>query len=444
MPIKGLTDRGLAFPQIGVLRKGAPKDPSGNKPGQDLKYFRVVFDEAEKESAQNFLAAYGQQPARINIMFPFNDLDQIAQFWLEAYTAGRMVARSDGRTFQYLVNTETGEVVVKNGLHVKTGEPVPYKPDEPVGWYKNQRTNKMEPILCKGVGRIRIVVPELHRFAYLLLMTTSVHDIANLSDQLQAIWEGSGHRIAGIPLILQRKPRMVSCPDTNDRTRRVRREKWLLSIEPNPDWVERRLEAMNKSSFLFEQPRSAPRLNAPSINEQVPTMEPSPEWTDVPPSEDFTEDEESFDGEFYEDRAEEGAGPVAAAPEPEPGNTSHAHAPDKEPLRYEPEALKARLVEIAKSATGSMTAEKKGVIVTCLEASLSFTTDPKASRKMLLKYLTGHDSLTELNDGVLLSLYAWLAPHKNETSKEWFASDMAAREAVAAFNAAQPAQQSML
>ena len=42
MPIVGLTDRGMAFPQIGDIRKGEPKGE--NQPGKDLRWFRVEFD----------------------------------------------------------------------------------------------------------------------------------------------------------------------------------------------------------------------------------------------------------------------------------------------------------------------------------------------------------------------------------------------------------------
>ncbi len=43
MAIKGLTtDVRASFPSLGTLRKGAPKDPNGNRPGKDLTSFRFV------------------------------------------------------------------------------------------------------------------------------------------------------------------------------------------------------------------------------------------------------------------------------------------------------------------------------------------------------------------------------------------------------------------
>ena len=59
MTIKNMTDKGLSFPQIGIIRKGAKKEPNG--PGKDLPYFRVDFAEHEKKSAADFAAAYANK-----------------------------------------------------------------------------------------------------------------------------------------------------------------------------------------------------------------------------------------------------------------------------------------------------------------------------------------------------------------------------------------------
>ncbi len=103
MPIKHLTDRGLAFPQIGVIRKGSPKqkrqNPDGSEysiQGKDLKFFRVLFDEAETQAQKAFVEKYGNEPVFMNATFPFNEIDRVWSAWLEAYTSNRLIARSDG------------------------------------------------------------------------------------------------------------------------------------------------------------------------------------------------------------------------------------------------------------------------------------------------------------------------------------------------------------
>src|SRR3990167_2989649 len=98
MAIKGLTDRGMAFPEIGQIRKGAPKTDKGYV-GKDLDYLRVEFDEREVKAAETFNSVYEKKPHLIRIILPFNDINRMWDAYLEAYTAGRMVARSDGERF---------------------------------------------------------------------------------------------------------------------------------------------------------------------------------------------------------------------------------------------------------------------------------------------------------------------------------------------------------
>src|SRR4030042_3084278 len=192
MPIKGLSDRGLSFPEIGRIRKGAPKDETKNKPGTDLKYFRVTFDEKETEAVQIFEKRYGKEPNEIHVILPFNEIDKMGEAWLEAYTAGRMVARADGEYFVYQVDTSTGELLVKNGLD-KEGKQKPYTDGQVVGHdYKNNE------VRCKPVGRLKVIVPELARAAYMTVLTTSINDIVNISEQLSAFQELNNGQIAGI------------------------------------------------------------------------------------------------------------------------------------------------------------------------------------------------------------------------------------------------------
>lgn len=228
MPIKGLTDRGLSFPEIGQIRKGAKK--TARRPGKDLTYFRVEFAEGEEETDALFEKIYGTEPNNINVILPFNEIERCWGAWLEGYTAGRMVARSDGEYIVYQVDTETGDIKVINGKDVKTGAPVPYTEDMVVG-----KDYKGKPVTCKPVGRLRVFIPELGRAAYLTVLTSSLHDIANLSDQLGALKRLNYGQIAGIPLVLRRRPKKISVPMPDGK--RVRQEKWMLSIEADPQWV---------------------------------------------------------------------------------------------------------------------------------------------------------------------------------------------------------------
>jgi hypothetical protein len=249
--IKGLTDRGQAFPQIGNIRKG---DKSGkNGAPKDLNYFRVEFDEKETQAAAAFAAAYPNQPTEVNIFLPFNEIERCWDAWCEGYTAGRMVARSDGENFLYLVDLATGSLVVRDGVRVDNGQKEPHR--EVLGKAKNS------VIKCKPVGRLKVLIPELRRLAYMVVHTTSVIDIRNLSEQLEAIKQINGGQIVGVPLVLKRRPKEISVPNADGTKRRL--VKWMLSIEADPRWVEAKIAQLDRLAL----PDGGPRLALPAVAE---------------------------------------------------------------------------------------------------------------------------------------------------------------------------------
>lgn len=254
MPIKGLTDRAVAFPQIGSIRKGAAKDPTKNQPGSDLKYFRIDLDESEKEALARLVKKYGDKPNDIAIIMPFDTIDQVWDAWREAYTAGALIHRCDGEYVQYAINPTTGERIVTNGVDAN-GQRVKC----------NLKDNQNRSARCKPTGRLNVVIPELERLAYLVVHTTSIHDILNISRQLDAIKSINGGHIAGIPLVLRRRAVKISTP-SGDNGKRARREKWLISIEADPSWVSAKIGAMklavmpSADLLKIEAPDSGPDL----------------------------------------------------------------------------------------------------------------------------------------------------------------------------------------
>jgi len=227
MPIKGMTNRDLAFPTIGQIRKGSKK--TSNAPGRDLTYFRVVFDELEKESERVFNLYYDNEPRSIRIILPFNDIDRVWDAWLEAYTAGRMVARSDGEFVQFATDGITGEIIVKNGVSIATGQPVPHPADNIAGYdYKDR------PIEYKHHGRLKVIIPELERAAYLTVITTGKWDVANMDAELRGFHALNNGQIAGIPLIILRKPEEKPVTINGKRVRKIF---WNIHIEAASDWM---------------------------------------------------------------------------------------------------------------------------------------------------------------------------------------------------------------
>jgi hypothetical protein len=239
MPIKGLSNRGLALPEIGQIRKGSKKrkNQQGKEIfGEELTYFRVEFAEGEEKAAAKFLSVYGDKPNAIRVLLPFNEIERTWDPWKEAYTAGRLVARSDGEFVVYMLDNR-GDVVVQNWLD-KSGNKVPH-PSNNIAGYDFQN----KPVEFKNTGRLKVIVPDLERAAYLTVMTSSTHDIGNISDQLAAFKELNGGQIAGIPFILRRRPAMISTPSKDGP--RVRRKKYLISVEVDANWAKAKFGQLN-------------------------------------------------------------------------------------------------------------------------------------------------------------------------------------------------------
>ncbi|HLC01968.1 MAG TPA: hypothetical protein VJK02_02945 [Anaerolineales bacterium] len=247
MPIVGITDRPAQFPEIGQIRKGAPKVEGEKKPGKDLTFFRVTFDDRETAASDIFVKRYGTQPTEIDVLLPFNSVEENFDAWREAYVAGGLIHRCDGERIWYEVDPKTGERLVT------AGEP-------------SKRCDGSAE--CKPVGRLRVLIPQLQRLAYLTVLTGSVHDILNLHRQLEALMQING-KLAGVPLKLRRRPIKISTP-SGENGKRARREKWLLSIEADPEWVRHKLLAM-KAAALPDN----------GLDEELPLLEAPDEPDDV-------------------------------------------------------------------------------------------------------------------------------------------------------------------
>lgn len=233
MAIIGLTDRPAAPPQLGTLRKGAPKPQNGNKPGADLKHFR--FDSDDAEAVKLFKEIYGDEPRAIRVFVPFATTDQNFDAWREEWTASSLKHRCDGETMV--------RWLTPRGTYSDEPKPCPYLDQE--GKDKG----------CKQTGRLYVIIPELKRFALVTVLTTSIHDILQIHANLAALESARGD-LRGIPLILKRSPREISTPGDNGK--RARREKWLITIEAAPSWVELQLTAQERAALPSVEPLALP------------------------------------------------------------------------------------------------------------------------------------------------------------------------------------------
>jgi len=243
MPIKGLTDQPKQFKEIGQIRKGAPKPKDKKQPGADLTYFRPTFEEGEDKAAAMFREIYGDEPREINIRLPFNTVDENFDAWQEAYVQSGLIHRCDGEYVQYEVDPQTGEALVMDGLDVNSEQ---VKCDGSAD--------------CKPTGRLKVIVPELRRLAFMTVLTTSVWDILNISRQLEAIRYMNGGKLQKVPLVLTRRPREISTP-SGKGGKKARREKWLLGIEADPDWVEAQILRLPAIEEPLQLPPGVPDTN---------------------------------------------------------------------------------------------------------------------------------------------------------------------------------------
>jgi len=246
MPIEGLSKTKMPFPEIGRIRKGAKKIDK-KKPGSDLKYFRVEFAPGEEEAAETFRAAYPtDEPQKINIYFPFKEVNDNWYCYLDAFLAGGLYAQSDRKIYQFVRDGISGEVLVANGLDVSTGEPRPYVKGEPATYYIDGK-GKKQPLFCKPHGLLSVMVIELYRAASLMVVTNSWNDVTQITNQLNFMYKWFGESLQGVPIEMSRKPQMISTP--GDDGKRVRREKWLIQLEVMPKFAKERFKELEKTRF---------------------------------------------------------------------------------------------------------------------------------------------------------------------------------------------------
>lgn len=235
MAIKGLTTKEASFPCIGKLRKGSPKQTRQNKEGKsyeiqgkDLDHFR--FDTKDSRALEDFTRAYGAEPREVNIFFPCPTADENFFTCKEEYAAGGLKHRCDGEFVSVLQvegRSPKGDLRATYQRHFAAPMPCPGG--------------------CKEVGRLKVIIPELNRFAYVTVETHSLNDISNLYQQLTAIEMTFGN-LQAVPFVLKRVPVEISTPVENSM-KRARRESWLLSVEVDPEWSALRLSGMRQHAI---------------------------------------------------------------------------------------------------------------------------------------------------------------------------------------------------
>lgn len=272
------------FASIGQLRKGGAK--SQGRIGPDLDYFRAVFHKGEEASAQVFQRKFGKQPKEIEITFPFDRPARVWSHGLEAYT-GRgiriMLVDPDTNLVQYWFDPHEMKVVVRNGLEVATGAPLIWDEQTPAYRYRGN-DGSIKTTMPKLYCRLRVMVPALERVVYMEVKTGSWNDRANITRQLNGLFELRGS-LKGIPLMLRRRPQVV--PTSRPDGQRFREEKSLISIEPTQEWA----------TLLFQEMQSAA---TPGFTMAVPPI-PEKDSDEPQEQEEVVADEEPQAGDGWQE-----------------------------------------------------------------------------------------------------------------------------------------------
>ena len=258
MQILGLTDDITPrFQNIGKLRKGGEKTAGGY--GPDLDYFRFTSDRPGVVEA--FAEAYGEKPRLLRVFVPHQTVHAAFPTWCEVWNATGLVHRCDGQWMS----------IWRNGSNYSRER----KPCDG-GHEKNDPKND-------SVGRLEVIIPELINagfVGYVTLETHSLHDILHISRTLQAVYDSRGD-LRGVEFTLWRVQETISAPGWGDRKNdRSKVKKWLVKLQPSPDWVRVQLESARMDALGLEAPNVVIDGATGEISERpqlpAPTTAPAP------------------------------------------------------------------------------------------------------------------------------------------------------------------------
>jgi hypothetical protein len=164
----------------------------------------------------------------------------------------------------------------------------------------------------------------------MVVMTTSVHDIINISNQLEGIASMNGGRLAGIPLVLRRRPKKISTP-SGEAGKRARREKWLVSIEADPEWVKAKLVKMYHDALPGNGLGEALQIAPP-----VQVAHAGPDWTTIDGDEGDDEDDERAASEVATETIQEAATTQQPDPPAPPTQATNGAKAKNAALKFQP------------------------------------------------------------------------------------------------------------
>lgn len=171
MAIKGLTDKVVRVPRVGVFKIGEKVQQGTKTYSRSLDHFKFP------EPFDGLLPA---KPSTIEILLPFNSIEECFPTHLTRYKGGTIICRGDGETAD-VYNPETRDYTKGKCKYKDCPDYVADK--------------------CKELGRLNVLIPSLPGLGVWQITTSSYYSITGLIAEMEEIWRLFG-RLTGIPLQL--------------------------------------------------------------------------------------------------------------------------------------------------------------------------------------------------------------------------------------------------
>ncbi|MBA7669984.1 hypothetical protein ES703_78125 [subsurface metagenome] len=206
MPIKGVSDARI-LPRLGHIRLGVKVEPADKSPYPRATDYFVCPPEVE--------AVFGEKPKELQIMFPSNDMEEVARQYLRCYgqTFG-LVCWGDGEKCHRKIDTRTGEMA---GRATKDWV---WKDELPCDYEQCPEY----PARCRRVMNLQFMLPGVPGLGVWQIDTSSFYSIREVNSTLGIIRnltktpQFPDGRIAFIPLTLTVGPLEVNPPGTGKKT----------------------------------------------------------------------------------------------------------------------------------------------------------------------------------------------------------------------------------
>ena len=222
MPILGITDK-ERLPRLGKIKLGTV---ATNSKGQaypraaDHFVCPLIIQEVQK---------YGPEPKTLDIEFPVDNLEMVADAWFKAHTKSRgLVCKGDGLTAGRIIDVRSK--TAEDGTGVVTG-PIPQSEVEHVEFVDGITCPGTQcvyytggiasdglkiPKLCKALMSLQFLMPDVPGMGVWQIDTSSYHSMLNIMSSLKMMKHFFG-TIARIPIKLHLEPKDVS-PDGRKTT----------------------------------------------------------------------------------------------------------------------------------------------------------------------------------------------------------------------------------